>query len=77
MVTAFLPILPEVDGQPVQILLLMAGLVFLPAVLLMLTCVTVGYWNMRKIDRFLAEHPDPADSGQTSPNVDSQVRLPR
>jgi hypothetical protein len=54
-----------------------AFLPILPAVLLMLTCVIVGYWNMRKIDRFLAEHPDPADSGQTSSNVDSQVRLPR
>jgi hypothetical protein len=53
-----------------------AFLPILPAVLLMLTCVVVGYWNMRKIDRFLAEHPDPADSGQTSSNVDSQVRLP-
>jgi len=54
-----------------------AFLPILPAVLLMLTCVIVGYWNMRKIDRFLAEHPDPADSGQISSNVDSQVRLPR
>jgi hypothetical protein len=54
-----------------------AFLPILPAVLLMLTCVIVGYWNMRKIDRFLAEHPDPADSSQTSSNVDSQVRLPR
>jgi hypothetical protein len=54
-----------------------AFLPILPAVLLMLTCVIVGYWNMRKIDRFLAEHPDPADSGQASSNVDSQVRLPR
>jgi hypothetical protein len=54
-----------------------AFLPILPAVLLMLTCVIVGYWNMRKIDRFLAEHPDPADSRQTSSNVDSQVRLPR
>jgi hypothetical protein len=54
-----------------------AFLPILPAVLLMLTCVIAGYWNMRKIDDFLAEHPDPADSGQTSSNFDSQVRLPR
>jgi hypothetical protein len=49
----------------------------LPAVLLMLTCVIVGYWNMRKIDRFLAEHPDPVSPSQPSLGVDSQVRLPR
>jgi hypothetical protein len=54
-----------------------AFLPILPAVLLMLTCVIAGYWNMRKIDRFLVEHPDPADSGQPSSNADSQVRLPR
>jgi hypothetical protein len=49
----------------------------LPAVLLMLTCVIVGYWNMRKIDRFLSEHPEPANPSQSSSAVDSQVRLPR
>jgi hypothetical protein len=54
-----------------------AFLPILPAVLLMLTCVVVGYWNMRKIDRFLAEHPDPANPSQPTSNVDSQVRLPR
>jgi|GEM_PF-4456030 len=49
----------------------------LPAVLLMLTCVIVGYCNMRKIDRFLAEHPDPAGASQPPASVDSQARLPR
>jgi hypothetical protein len=53
-----------------------AFLPILPAVLLMLTCVIFGYWNMRKIDRFLAEHPDPANSKQSSSSVDPQVHLP-
>ena len=54
-----------------------AFLPILPAVLLMLTCVIVGYWNMRKIDRFLAEHPDPENPTQSSSSVDSQVHLPQ
>ncbi len=49
----------------------------LPAVLLMLTCAIAGYWNMRKVDQFLAEHPDPANPNQPSSSADSQVRLPR
>jgi len=49
----------------------------LPAVLLMLTCLVAGYWNMRKIDQFLAEHPDPADASQPPSSADSQFRVPR
>jgi len=53
-----------------------AFLPILPAVLLMLTCVIFGYWNMRKIDRFLAEHPDPTNPSQASSSVDSPLSLP-
>jgi hypothetical protein len=49
----------------------------LPAVLLAAFCAVVGYWNMRKIDQFLVEHPEPVNPSQSSSSVDSEVRLPR
>jgi hypothetical protein len=49
----------------------------LPVVLLGLFCTIAGYWSLRAIDRFLAEHPETANPSQSSSGVESQVRLPR
>ena len=49
----------------------------LPAVLLGLTIAIVGYWDMRKISQFLAEHPDTASPNAPTTSGDPQARLPR